>query len=139
MEILVALVVLGTGIVLLSQGLTAAVRSSAKAERTTRAALVADEVFQRMEIGELDFLADTEGTLDAFDPQTGVEPAEEEVYRSVYRWGADVVAGSVEGLYQVTLVVTWNDTGIESGHSFEAVRLFYRPPEEESSGSASGS
>jgi hypothetical protein len=134
-----ALVVLGTGLVLLSQGLTAAIRSSAKAERTTRAALVADEVFQRMETGELDFLVDTEGSLDAFDPQTGAEPVEEEVYRSVYRWQSQVVAGAVEGLYQVSLLVAWNDTGLETGRSFEAVRLFYRPPEEDSSGSASGS
>jgi prepilin-type N-terminal cleavage/methylation domain-containing protein len=138
MEVLVAMVVLGTGIVLLSQGLTAAIRSSAQAERTTRACGVADEILQRMETGEIDFLSETDGTLDAFEAEGATLDEEgEESYRQAYRWISDVTPWTVDDLYQVTLRVTWTDTGFETEKYFEAVRLFYRPPEDEAEDTSS--
>jgi type II secretory pathway pseudopilin PulG len=133
MEVMVTVIVLGTGIVLLAQGLTAAIRSSAKVQRVTRAAVVADEIFQRMELGEIDFTTQSEGSLEDVGPEGGSSGAEEdeEVYRSVFRWYADVQMWEVEDVYRVALTVTWDDIGPETDRSWEFVRLFYVPPEDE--------
>lgn len=130
MEVLVTLVVLGTGIVLLAQGLTAGIRAASRAERLTRAVQVADEIFERMAIGEIDFQTQTEGSLDEIGPGDDLE-SETEAYRSAYRWRSQVETGVEENLFEVTLVVTWDDLGEEAGRSFEATRLFYVPPDEE--------
>jgi hypothetical protein len=132
MEVIVAVIVLGTGIVMLSQGLTAAIRSAARVQRVTRAAVVADEIFQRMESGEIDFMTETEGDLLSVGPMMGFSGAgeEEESHREVFRWKAQVEQGTLEDLWRVTLSVSWSDAS-ENETFFEAVRLFYVPPEDE--------
>jgi type II secretory pathway pseudopilin PulG len=133
MEVIVCVVVLGTGIVLLAQGLSGALRGAARVQRTVRAAQVADEVFARMETGEIDFLAETEGTLAEMGYAAGESGAgeEEEAYRTVFAWNAGVQTWGFDDLYRVTLRITWEGLGSEESRTFEADRLFYRAPEEE--------
>ena len=133
MEVMVTAIVLGTGILLLVQGLTAAIRSSAAVSQTTRASLVADEIFHRMEIGEIDFTTQGQGVVEDFGPTAGTSGAgeEEESYRSVFRWYAETSTWEEEDLYRVELTVTWDDIGPESDRSITFVRLFYKPEEEE--------
>ena len=131
MEVIVTVIVLGTGIVLLAQGLTAAIRSNARVQRVTRAAMVADEVFQRMELGEIDFMTQGEGTLADTGPEAGSSGAgeEEESYREVFRWVSSVETWEDENLYRVDLTVTWFEFEFEKSEEF--TRLFYKPDEEE--------
>lgn len=132
MEVLVTLVVLGTGIVLLSQGITAAIRSAARAERTTRAAQVADEIFNRMEIGEIDFQTQGDGDLASLGAEEGSAGFEiQDAWRGAYTWISDVQTENEDGLYKVTLWVTWKDPATAKDDGFEAVRLFYVKPEED--------
>jgi hypothetical protein len=133
MEVMVTVIVLGTGILLLAQGLTAAIRSSATVAQTNRAALVADEIFHRMEIDEIDFMTQSQGTVEDFGPDAGTSGAgeEEEAYRSVFRWYADTSQWEEEDLYRVELTVSWDDIGPESDRTVTFVRLFFKPEEEE--------
>jgi hypothetical protein len=131
MEVIVTVMVLGTGIVVLTQGLTAAIRSSAAASRTSEATLAADEIFQRMEIGEIDFTTQSEGVLSDFGPSGESGAGEDgESYRSVFRWYADTSLWDGEELYRVALTVSWDEMGPESEKSIQVVRLFYKPQDE---------
>lgn len=136
MEVIVTVVVLGTGIVLLAQGVTAAIRSNARVQRLTRAAAVADEIFHRMEIGEIDYASQSEGNLEDTGPDPGFSGAgeEEEAYRSVYRWYAAAQTWGDDTLYRVDLTVSWDETGPDSYRSFTFSRLFHLPPETEDEG-----
>jgi hypothetical protein len=133
MEVMVTVIVLGSGILLLAQGLTAAIRSSAAVARTHRATLVADEVFHRMEIGEIDFTTQAQGSVEDFGPTAGTSGAgeEEESYRSAFEWFATTSLWEEEDLYRVELTVTWDGIGPETDRSITFVRLFYQPEEEE--------
>ncbi|GEM_PF-1151432 len=133
-EVIVAVVILGTGVAMMAQGVTAAIRANARVQRITRASMAADEIFQRMEIGEIDVQTQNEGTLEDVGLPVGSGGAgeAEEDYRTVFRWESEVQTWTEEDLYLVILTVYWNLYGRDTEEkSFEAHRLFYLPGEEE--------
>lgn len=130
MEVLVTVVILGTAIVMLAQGLTGAIRANARVQRVSLAAVAADEVFQRMELGEIDFLSQSTGSFADFGP-VEILTEEEAAWRSAYSWHAEVTDGDAENLYRVTLVIAWDDQGPESQRAWTFERLFYKADEAE--------
>jgi prepilin-type N-terminal cleavage/methylation domain-containing protein len=96
-EVLVSIVVVGTALVVLSQGIALGVKTDAKAERQTMAAVVLDEVAARLKTGEIATDEDSEGTLDDVAPgygyrvamETPGDPPDFRVATITVIWGAD--------------------------------------------------
>jgi prepilin-type N-terminal cleavage/methylation domain-containing protein len=96
-EVLVTIVVVGTALVVISQGVALALKTDARADRATMAAIVLDEVATRMQTGEIPTDEDSEGSLEdvaaGYGYQVSVEtpgdPADLRHATITVRWGAD--------------------------------------------------
>lgn len=127
MEVMVTVVVVGVAITTICQGFAQGTRLAGVSDRTARAALLLEELVSRLETGEVDFLAETEGSFGE-EEETPPEGAD----AAGYRWLAVVEDGGLEDLYEVTLIVYWDDSfDEETTRSVRLVRYFYRPEEEE--------
>jgi prepilin-type N-terminal cleavage/methylation domain-containing protein len=92
-EVMCAILILGVGLVGLSQGITTALSSNKESEVQTAAALIA--------AGRIETLR-AEGYL-----QEGVQEGEV----GLYRWRESVASSTIEGLYEVAVVVENAKTG----------------------------
>lgn len=110
-EVLCAILILGVGMVGLTQGLTAALQSSKESELQTAAALIA--------AGRIEALR-AEGYL-----AQGVERGQGDAGLSLYQWEQSVGHTDVDGLYQVTVIVQHAKTGKPI---FELQTLLFEPP-----------
>ena len=119
-EVMCAILILGIGLVGLTQGMTAALRSSKETELQTAAALIAAG-----QIGTLradGFLIDEETEGDCSDDL------------SLYRWKQSVTSSSISGLHEVKVVVENSQSGKAI---YELRTLLFDPPFDESTPSKS--
>jgi len=110
-EVMCAILILGIGLVGLTQGITAALSSSKESELQTSAALIAAG---RMELLRADgYLKD------------GVEDGEGGEGLSLYRWKQTITGTSINGLHEVEVVVE----NAKSGRTIYELRtLLFDPP-----------
>ena len=90
-EIMCAILVLGVGLVGLTEGLTTALRSSKESEIQTAAALIAAGQIEELRAAGYLVDGDTEG-----DCGKGL---------ALYRWKQKIAGAGLEGLHEVTVVV----------------------------------
>jgi type II secretory pathway pseudopilin PulG len=128
MEVMVAVVVVGVAITVISQGFALGTRSQTRINRSTEATLLAAQVLSEMETGQIDFTAETEGEFEINDSAQ----FESQMNVQAYAWEAEVEDGGMENLYRVTLTVSWTDAyDPETADGVRIVRLFYKIPQEE--------
>ena len=110
-EVLCAVLILGIGLVGLTQGMTTALRSNKEAELQTAAALIAADRIEILRLGGGLMEGDEDGACEA--------PL------SNYRWTRSIVSMPVEGLYEVTVIV-----GTAAGEQpiYELKTLLFDPP-----------
>jgi prepilin-type N-terminal cleavage/methylation domain-containing protein len=96
-ETLLAILILGTGLAGLTQGITAALRASKESELQTKAALFAAGQIETIRAESFILEGETEG-----DCGPGL---------ANYGWRQTITPGSIEGLYDVEVVVHESDTG----------------------------
>ncbi len=110
-EVLCAILILGIGLVGLTQGLTTALSSSKESELQTNAALIA--------AGRIEMLR-----ADGFI-RDGIEEGEGEGGLSLYRWKQTVSGTTIDGLHEVDVVVEHT----KSGEPIYELRTFlFDPP-----------
>ncbi len=130
MEVMIAVVVVGMAITVISQGFAAGTKAAAVTERKTRAALLAGELVCMMETGQIDILTQTEGEFaNSPDlPQGAVMDSEG------FRWRCLLEDAGMADLYKATITIEWSDA-IDGGvpRGFEFVRYFYKQSEDEES------
>jgi len=90
-EVLCSLLILGVGLVGITEGITLALASSRDAERHTRAVLLATGRLELLRAEGYLFEGEEEGTFGDDFPG--------------YRWAQDIAKTDLEGLYQVTVMV----------------------------------
>ncbi len=95
-EVLVATVVTVAAVAILAQGFTTGARAASVSQNTTRAALLAQRVLTDYEAGALPLSGNTNGKFDD-------EPD--------FRYDVVTETGSVTGITQLTLTITWNERG----------------------------
>lgn len=96
-EVLVSIVIVGTALTVLAQGIALGLRGDAQAERHTMATLMLDEVVARLETGEISATEGSEGELpDVADGyqyavaiETATDPPDLVKARITVSWGAD--------------------------------------------------
>lgn len=110
-ELMCAIVILGIGVVGLAHGISTAVRSSKEAELQTAAALLAAGRIETLRADEFIIAGDDEGECSG-----GL---------SLYRWKESIVTTSVDGLFEVTIVVENTRT---SQAIYELQTLLFDPP-----------
>ena len=96
-ETLLAILILGTGLAGLTHGITAALRASKESELQTKAALFAAGQIETIRAESFILEGETDG-----DCGPGL---------ANYGWRQTITAGSIEGLYDVEVVVHESDTG----------------------------
>jgi len=110
-EVMCAILILGIGLVGLTQGLTTALSSSKESELQTSAALIA--------AGRMETLR-ADGYL-----KDGVEDGEGGEGLSLYRWTQTITRTTIDGLHQVEVVVE----NAKSGKTIYELRtLLFDPP-----------
>ena len=110
-ELMCAIVILGVGVVGLTQGITTAVRSSKEAEIQTAAALLAAGRIETLRADEILIAGEDEGEMSG-----GL---------SLYRWKESIVTTSIDGLFEVTIAVENTET---SQKIYELQTLLFDPP-----------
>jgi prepilin-type N-terminal cleavage/methylation domain-containing protein len=110
-EVMIALLVLGIGLVGITHGITTALSASKESELQTTAALLA--------AGQMEILR-AEGYL-----VTGVTEGDGGSELPLYRWRQTVANSSVEGLHEVEVVVEHAKTGQAI---YELRTLIFDPP-----------
>ena len=110
-EVMCAILILGIGLLGLTQGITAALRSSKESEIQTAAALLA--------AGQIETLR-AEGFIT--DGETEGE-CEEDL--SLYRWKQSVTSAGIDGLHEVEVVVENSKSG---KRIYELRTLLFDPP-----------
>lgn len=110
-EVLCAILLLGLGLAGLMEGITAALGSSKETERQTAAALLAAGQIEQLRAEGFLMEGETEGEGGA-----GME---------AYAWRQTVRETSLEGLYEVTVIVTESADGREI---FELKTMLFDPP-----------
>ena len=96
-ETLLAILILGTGLAGLTHGITAALRASKESELQTKAALFAAGQIETIRAESFILEGETDG-----DCGPGL---------ANYAWRQTITPGSMEGLYDVEVVVHESDTG----------------------------
>ncbi len=110
-EVMCAILILGIGLVGLTQGMTAALSSSKEAEVQTCAALIAAGQIEALRAEPFIDTGETEG-----DCGEGL---------SLYRWKQTVTSTRIDGLYDVEVVIE----NSKSGQSiFDLRTLLFDPP-----------
>jgi prepilin-type N-terminal cleavage/methylation domain-containing protein len=110
-EVLVALVITVSALVLLAQGFAVGGSASSSAQKTTRAVMLASKVMAQYETGELGLSASGQGDFKPDYPG--------------FTWKSDM-ATSTNNLTQVTVTVAW--TQGQSEQSYALVRLMRERP-----------
>ena len=110
-EVMCAILILGVGIVGLTQGITGALTSSKEAEMLTIAAQIAAGQIETLRAEGFIVEGETEGS--------GSEGL------SAYEWRQTITKTSIEGLYDVSVAVHHADTGREI---YELRTLLFDPP-----------
>ena len=110
-DVMCAILILGIGLVGLTQGVTTALKSSKEAERQTTAALIA--------AGRIETLR-AEGYL-----TNGEEQGEAGEGLSLYRWKQSVTSTAIEGLHEVQVTVENSQSGQVI---YELKTLMFDPP-----------
>jgi type IV pilus modification protein PilV len=110
-EVLCAVLILGIAIVGLTQGLTTALGSNKEAEIQSAAALLAAEQIEILRADGYILEGETEG--------------EGEGNLSAYKWRQSVTETTIEGLYEVSVVVEQASSGQEI---YELKTLLFDPP-----------
>lgn len=119
-EVLLAVALLTTALVLTMQGFSTCLRAAKLSERYTIATLLAQRKIADLEMVE---------SLEATQEEGDFADEEGNPYPE-YRWSTEVVASSdVSDLYEATVTITWVDRGRE--RAIEVVRLFAQPGQEE--------
>lgn len=96
-EVLCALVILTSAIILIAQGFSTGIRGTELAQRTTIAEMLAEDIIGRLEAGEIAVNKDSEGD---FAPDF-----------ERYSWSTTSTTAGLPGLYQIMLRITWTDRG----------------------------
>ena len=96
-ETMLAILILGTGLVGLSHGIAAALRASKESELQTKAAMFAEGQIETLRAEAFIVEGQTDG-----DCGTGLE---------AYTWRRSVKPGSIEGLFDVEVTVQDTETG----------------------------
>ncbi|MBI3097709.1 MAG: type II secretion system protein [Planctomycetes bacterium] len=96
-EVLCALVILTSAIILIAQGFSTGIRGTELAQRATLAQMLAGDVIGRLEAGEIPVNKDADGDFGEDFPG--------------YAWSMTSLTEGLPGLYQVVLRVTWTDRG----------------------------
>ena len=110
-EVMCAILILGIGLVGLTQGITTALSSSKESELQTSAALIA--------AGQIETLR-ADGYL-----KDGVENGEGSEGLSLYRWTQTITSTTIDGLHEVEVVVE----NAKSGRTIYELRtLLFDPP-----------
>jgi prepilin-type N-terminal cleavage/methylation domain-containing protein len=110
-EVMCAILILGVGVVGLTEGLTTALRSSKESEVQTTAVLIAAGQIEQLRAEGYILDGDTEG-----DCGTGL---------ALYRWKQKITGAGLEGLHEVTVLVENSKTGQEI---LELKTLLFDPP-----------
>ena len=119
-EVMCAILILGIGLAGLTQGITAALRSSKESEIQTSAALIAAGQIEKLRAEGYLVDGDTDG-----DCEGGL---------SLYRWRQSVSITTIEGLHEVAVVVE----NAKSGQSIYELRtLLFDPPLADSTSTSS--
>ena len=119
-EVMCAILILGIGLAGLTQGITAALRTSKESEVQTSAALIAAGQIEKLRAEGYLVDGDTDG-----DCEGGL---------SLYRWRQSVSITDIEGLHEVAVVVE----NAKSGQSIYELRtLLFDPPLADSTSTSS--
>jgi len=110
-EVMCAILILGVGIVGLTQGITGALASSKEAEMQTIAAQIAAGQMETLRAEGFIIEGETEGS--------GSEDL------SAYEWRQSITKTSIDGLYEVSVAVHHTGTGREI---YELRTLLFDPP-----------
>jgi len=110
-EVVCAILVLGIGLVGLTQGITAALRSSKESELQTAAALLAAGQIETLRAEGFVMDGDTEGD------------GEDDL--ALYRWKQSVTSAEIDGLHDVLVTVENSKTGKTI---YELRTLLFDPP-----------
>ena len=97
LEVMCAILILGVGLVGLTQGITAALQSGKESELQTTAALLAAGQIETLRADGFVIEGETEG--------------DGEGELSLYHWRQSVTSASIEGLYEVEVTVEHSKTG----------------------------
>ena len=112
-EVLLALVITSMAVSIVSQGFRQGGYASLVSEHRTRAAWLAQMTLTDVETGEIAVNRGAQTTEYENDPE--------------YSYTVDSDTSDVEGLYEVTVTVTWTERGRDQ--SFILTRLLFRPEE----------
>jgi type IV pilus modification protein PilV len=110
-EVMCAIVILGIGLVGLTQGITTALTSSKECEMQTTAALLAAGQIETLRAEGFIVDGDTEG-----DGEEGL---------SLYHWKQSISSTAIDGLHEVTVSVENSQTGKAI---YELQTLLFDPP-----------
>lgn len=109
-EVLVAGVVFSAGVVVLSQILTGALGAAGRAQGEKTASRLAEGLLARIEAGEIPANESDGGDFEDSSGESG------------YAYEVTSESGPLEGLVQVTVIVSWTDSGRTA--TFEVERYF---------------
>jgi len=112
-EVMVAVLVLGIGLVGLTQGITTALSCGKESEMQTTAALLA--------AGQIEELRAEGGLVDGVLEGDGAESL------GLYHWQETISAAGIDGLHKVEVVIQNNQTGKTV---FELQTLLFEQPED---------
>jgi type IV pilus modification protein PilV len=112
-EVMCAILILGIALVGLTQGITAALKSSKESELQTTAAMIA--------AGQIETLRADGSVMD------GEEEGECGEGLSLYRWKQSITSTSIAGLHEVTVVVQNSNSGTAI---YELKTMLFDPPNE---------
>ncbi|MDB6064755.1 MAG: Bacterial type secretion system protein [Pedosphaera sp.] len=112
-EVMCAILILGIALVGLTQGITAALKSSKESELQTTAAMIA--------AGQIETLR-ADGTV-----KDGEEEGECGEGLSLYKWKQSITSTSTAGLHEVTVVVQNSNSGTAI---YELKTMLFDPPSE---------
>jgi prepilin-type N-terminal cleavage/methylation domain-containing protein len=110
-EVLVALVITATALVIIAQGFSAGAQASTSSQRLTRAVMLAEGKMTEFETGEIALSSAPSGDFKPDYPD--------------FSWSSTIESGSF-GSYHVTVTVTWSERGEPQTYSLARV-LTERP------------
>ena len=120
-EVMCAILILGVGLVGLTQGITAALQSSKESEVQTTAALIATGQIETLRADGIVIDGETDGDGDGD--------------LSLYHWKQSVTSTRIDGLHEVEVVVENSNTGKTI---YELKTLLFDPPVTSSLDESSG-
>ncbi len=126
-EVIVTIVVVGTALVVLTQGIALGIRADARSERHTMATIALDEVVARLLTGEMSLTENSEGTLE--------EAADG------YRYAVEVDRpGDPPDFVHASITVSWgaDEQGRDAAGELVAERWFYEGQSAEEGGVTRG-